>query len=81
MLIKLLGIKEKSVTHELNITPTNSIENILLWFQIDSVFELCFDIILILSIGLLCGLGFTLFYKIKLLQHLNNLLENIFQLY
>ncbi len=67
MLIKLLGIKEKSVTHELNITPTNSIENILLWFQIDSVFELCFDIILILSIGLLCVLGFTLFYKIKLL--------------
>lgn len=67
MLIKLLGIEEKSVTHELNITPTNSIENILLWFQIDSVFELCFDIILILSIGLLCVLGFTLFYKIKLL--------------
>lgn len=67
MLLKLLGIEEKSVTHELNITPTNSIENILLWFQIDSVFELCFDIILILSIGLLCVLGFTLFYKIKLL--------------
>lgn len=67
MLLKLLGIEEKSVTHELNITPTNSIENMLLWFQIDSVFELCFDIILILSIGLLCVLGFTLFYKIRLL--------------
>lgn len=67
MLIKLLGIEEKSVTHELNITPTNSIENMLLWFQIDSVFELCFDIILILSIGLLCVLGFTLFYKERLL--------------
>ncbi len=32
MLLKLLGIEEKSVTHELNITPTNSIENMLLWF-------------------------------------------------
>ncbi len=64
MLLKLLGIEEKSVTHELNITPTNNIENMLLWFQMDSFFELCFDIILILSIGLLCVLGFTLFYKI-----------------
>ncbi len=65
MLLKLLGIKETTVTQQLNIPPSENINNTLLWFQIDSVFELCSDIVLILSIGLICILSYALFYKIK----------------
>lgn len=85
MLIELLGLKDKSIEDSTwinvasNIKSPEQINNLMITFQINSIFELFFDIVFFVSI---CMMIFGILYLIikfytKIYCVLNNLLQKI----
>lgn len=83
MLIEFLGLKDKAIEDSSwidvanNVKSTEQMNNLMIAFQINSIFELFFDIVFCISMGIM--IFGTLYLIIKTYSKMNRVLNSSLQ--